>query len=184
MSDAQEKIRVALVELMQVLPYDSIAVSAICDRAGLSRKTFSRYFASKDDVVVSQLGADTIERVGTLLSVMDWGSIDHRSQIFLEGVYSCIYEHKSYYLEICRHFGSFWLANQLFLLTSGFGDLPYRGNAIPDNEKSLVISIFNGINAAAFKWWLDEGLKTSPKRLAQIIVKWGYAGLPEEPSHS
>lgn len=184
MGDAQEKIRVALMELMQILPYDSIAVSAICDKAGLSRKTFSRYFSNKDDVVVSQLGVDTVERVSALLSIMNWESIDHRSEIFLEGVYGCIYEHKSYYLEICRHFGSFWLAKQLFALTSNLGDLPYKDNAISDDEISFVISMFNGVNAAAFKWWLDEGFETSPKKLAQMIAKWGYASLPEEPPRS
>lgn len=184
MSDAQEKIRIALMELMQIWPYDSIAVSAICDKAELSRKTFSRYFSSKDDVVVSQLSVDTTERVSTLLSIMNWGSIDHRSEILLESVYGRIYEHKSYYLEICRHFGSSWLAGRLFALASNLGDLPYKYNTISDGEMSFVINMFNGVNAIALKWWLDEGLETSPEKLAQMIVKWGYASLPEEPSHS
>ena len=177
MSDAQEKFRVALMELMRTLPYDSIGISAICSKAGLSRKTFSRYFSSKDDVVVSQLGADATERVGLLLPVATWADIDHSSEILLESVYSRIYEHRDYYCEICRHFGSFWLAEQLFVLAARLGDAPYKDDAIPADELDFAISIFNGVNAIALKWWFDEGLKTPPKKLAQMIVKWGYAGL-------
>ncbi len=48
---AEERLRTAAVELFLELGYENVTVAQIADRAGLSRRTFSRYFADKRDVL-------------------------------------------------------------------------------------------------------------------------------------
>jgi AcrR family transcriptional regulator len=44
----QRQLEQCLLELMADIPYANITVGQICDTAGLSRKSFYRYFDSKD----------------------------------------------------------------------------------------------------------------------------------------
>jgi len=51
--DAQpeERLRSAAIELFLELGYENVTVAQIADRAGLTRRTFSRYFTDKRDVL-------------------------------------------------------------------------------------------------------------------------------------
>jgi AcrR family transcriptional regulator len=48
---AEERLRTAAIELYLELGYENVTVSQIADRAGLTRRTFSRYFTDKRDVL-------------------------------------------------------------------------------------------------------------------------------------
>src|SRR5579862_4588314 len=48
---AAERLRAAALELFLEHGYDSVTVAQITERAGLTRRTFSRYFADKRDVL-------------------------------------------------------------------------------------------------------------------------------------
>jgi AcrR family transcriptional regulator len=48
---AEDRLRDAAVELFLELGYDNVTVTQIAERAGLTRRTFSRYFADKRDVL-------------------------------------------------------------------------------------------------------------------------------------
>ena len=47
-ADRQRQFEAALLELMEHKNYSQISVQEICDRVGLSRKSFYRYFSSKE----------------------------------------------------------------------------------------------------------------------------------------
>jgi AcrR family transcriptional regulator len=48
---AEERLRDAALELFGEYGYDNVTVAQITERAGLTRRTFSRYFADKRDVL-------------------------------------------------------------------------------------------------------------------------------------
>jgi AcrR family transcriptional regulator len=48
---AEERLRNAALELFDEHGYDNVTVTQITERAGLTRRTFSRYFADKRDVL-------------------------------------------------------------------------------------------------------------------------------------
>ena len=53
--DSRNRIRFSLVSLMEQYPYSEIVVSAICQKAKVSRQTYYRLFDSKDDVLLLHL---------------------------------------------------------------------------------------------------------------------------------
>ena len=53
--DSRNRIRFSLVSLMEQYPYSEIVVSAICQKAKVSRQTYYRLFGSKDDVLLLHL---------------------------------------------------------------------------------------------------------------------------------
>ena len=50
-AQAEERLRTAAFELFLELGYENVTVAQIAERAGLTRRTFSRYFADKRDVL-------------------------------------------------------------------------------------------------------------------------------------
>ena len=52
---SQNRIRFALLSLMEEHPYSEISVSQICQAAQVSRQTFYRLFDTKDDVLILYL---------------------------------------------------------------------------------------------------------------------------------
>ncbi len=49
--DTRARIAAAAFELFAAQGYDGTTVDAIAERAGIARRTFFRYFRSKDDVI-------------------------------------------------------------------------------------------------------------------------------------
>ena len=49
--EGEERLRTAAMELFLTYGYDNVTVAQIAERAGLTRRTFSRYFADKRDVL-------------------------------------------------------------------------------------------------------------------------------------
>ena len=56
--EAEERLRTAAVELFLEHGYENVTVAQIADQAGLTRRTFSRYFADKRDVLFA--GSDEL----------------------------------------------------------------------------------------------------------------------------
>ena len=50
-AQAEERLRTAGLELFLELGYENVTVAQIAERAGLTRRTFSRYFTDKRDVL-------------------------------------------------------------------------------------------------------------------------------------
>ncbi|WP_456833233.1 TetR family transcriptional regulator [Deinococcus sp. UYEF24] len=59
-ADAETRLRAAAVELFTEHGYSAVTITAIAQRAGLTRRTFFRYFADKREVVFPR--TDELER--------------------------------------------------------------------------------------------------------------------------
>lgn len=57
----QRQFENCLLELMQQLPYSQITIGDICDRMKLSRKSFYRYFGSKDGCLFALIDHSIME---------------------------------------------------------------------------------------------------------------------------
>jgi AcrR family transcriptional regulator len=75
--EAEERLRTAAIELYLEFGYENVTVTQIADRAGLTRRTFSRYFADKRDVLFAGsdqlpgLLADTLRTVDPALAPLE-----------------------------------------------------------------------------------------------------------------
>ena len=50
-AQAEERLRTAAIDLFLEHGYEHVTVAQIADRAGLTRRTFTRYFTDKRDVL-------------------------------------------------------------------------------------------------------------------------------------
>lgn len=74
---ARDRLRKAALELFLAHGFDNVTVSQITERAGLTRRTFSRYFADKRDVLFAgseqlpKILADAVGRADPALAPFD-----------------------------------------------------------------------------------------------------------------
>jgi AcrR family transcriptional regulator len=76
-AQAEERLRTAAIELFLEFGYENVTVAQIAERAGLTRRTFSRYFADKRDVLFAdsdrlpELLAEALNRADPVLTPFD-----------------------------------------------------------------------------------------------------------------
>lgn len=175
----EERFRKALMALMERFPYDSISVQGICDEAGLSRKTFSRHFSSKEDVVAAQLRADIAAPAATVLSVLSANSFAGSTEVLLGHAYTSFYNNRAFYQSAVGSLGLEWLSKHVMEAGKWIGTVPYEKDGIQDvQEMDFVISLYSGVTATALCWWVDKKFSVSPDWLVGMVTKWIYDGFP------
>ena len=85
----QRQLEESLLELIEDTPYHAITISQICDQVGISRKSFYRYFDSKDGCLFALLDHTIMDSTGYY---MPEGSLDFTSVDFC--VRNCEYWQK------------------------------------------------------------------------------------------
>lgn len=180
MADAEEKIRTALMALVERFPYDAISVQGICDEAGLSRKTFSRHFSTKEDVVFDQLKTDLATPTTAILDLLPAGSFADSETVMLKICYGNFYAHRDLYRKVADTLGMAWLMERVMAVGRLIGTQPYEEDGI-DNRRELdfVITLYSGVTAAALRWWMENDFALTTDELVQWVVKWAYTRYPE-----
>lgn len=171
--DSKEALCAALRELMQTQPFDSISAQGVCDRAGLSRKTFSRHFVDLQDVVKYQIYLDFVKPACDLDRIMG-GIYPSRMMSILRNL-RVLREHESYYREVARRYSSLWFAGQFADAALSIDFDPYEDLPIGAAELNFAESYHATAVAMAFRWWLDSGMALPEEEMARIIEAWVYA---------
>ena len=63
----QRQLEQCLLELMEEIPYNAITVNQICEQAGISRKSFYRYFENREDCLCALLDHTIMDGVSYYL---------------------------------------------------------------------------------------------------------------------
>jgi AcrR family transcriptional regulator len=112
----QREIESALLEIMSKKSYNEITITELCERLDMPRKTFYRYFESKDDALYALIEHTMTEYSGFTISSG-------------EGVRTLKKEIEKYY--------AFWLDHKILL------DALYKNNML---EKIIEVSLNFPIN--------------------------------------
>ena len=180
--ESKEAICAALRQLVLAQPFESISIQGVCDKAGLSRKTFSRNFSDLEDVVRYQVYLDLVKPMRGLFEIMC--NVAYGVSLSYERNLALIKQNADYYTRICAQFGSAWLSEQLAQLTLAEDFNPYEHHELSDLELSFVENYFAHAAAEAFRWWIDGGMVVPEKEVAGLIEKWLYARLDLEGTRS
>ena len=172
-----ERLGSALTALIQEKPIDEVTVQEVLDRAGVGRSTFYVHYRDKDDLFLSQL-EEFLELMSTALSRNKEKS--HRVVPVAE-MFAHIGNQKKLYraLADCGRLNEFFdLAQGYFargieqrvkdskrLLNLSQSELGARSNALAGSLLSLL------------KWWLDHGMKDSPKAMDELFHRLVWSGL-------
>lgn len=163
----QRQLEDGLLTAMLSQRYDDISISDLCDQLGVPRKSFYRYFASKD---------------GALHALIDHRLLEYEA-------YSEQYKHKdghtSKFLDLPAFF-SFWMSQKPLLDAVVRSDLDkvlvertieaahqshvleVRVRGVPKDYKEIATTfVVCGLMTTVLRWH-KEGFRHSPQEMAEI----------------
>ena len=163
-SRRQRELEQGLLDAMQRVPYDKITLTELCRQLNIPRKTFYRYFPTKDDCLLALID-HTLSDCNDL-ALKGWtasGVLDHSVQL---------------------RFFSFWKARTALLdviRDNGFGYLLLdRTTAIVDQMKVNVecrsfaqdqVEYFIGYGLMTIVLrWHHFGFQSSPEEMAEVFA--------------
>ena len=164
---SQKWLMDALLELMKNKPFREISISEITRKADLSRRTFYRYFSSKEEVLCCYL--EFIWRTGALkLSDDKDHSYFHTIQWYL----AFWYEHKELALLLYRNdllallMQEYnYLFHDMYLMRKGNYPLAKQSEAM---RYALSYSVGGLLNIL---WqWASDGMQKSPEEVADLLL--------------
>lgn len=165
-TSSQDCMSMALLALMKQKPYTKITISELCDQAGLSRKTFYKYFSCLDDLV------------------------DHIYEGFSLAYqrYPIPQNNKSDCYNSFLHFFSFWyhfrdwvevlVQNDLWdesrLMTEHQHSLltprDWSGSPGENEQGRLLVYAFIGAGCVRMvKNWCHDGFRQTPEEMAELV---------------
>ena len=154
----QRILEAGLLQAMESQPYEKISVSSLCSQLGIPRKTYYRYFPSKDDALLSLID-HTLTRSNDFV-FSNWTGGEGLSQQDLE------------------NFFEFWKSEHAFL------DAMIAGSFWPKLLERTTV-IVNQMKAgqehtASYAW--NQAEYFIAYGLMLTVIRWHSHGCPDSPA--
>ena len=165
----------SFLDLHAIKPYKTISLIEICENAQLDKRTFYRYFDSKDDLLIKYVFflGDRLVKV-----ILDEPELSNHAVIRL---YFTLWREQLPFLNAMQRDGLFniLLSNLdiYFMRSLGDAGVPEPNSEVTPAETALYRNLFFGtaLNQILIKWFTDGAIRT-PEEIADIFFK------PEEPN--
>ena len=169
---AREDIVASFKYELQETPFDKITVAAICEGAGVSRKSFYTYFSDKVAIVEHLFDEHVVAPLRTLNASFDVEDLYAMMPIQQERIYQGIYREREYYYNLVH---AIFGRDDVFLkvATRSLFDfnkqLFSRYRDFPSEWASEYTSyFFASSQAMLMQKWVYDGFAVSPHELAQL----------------
>ena len=167
----------ALVALMQELPFESITVQHVLDRAKVGRSTFYSHYSDKDDLLMS--GAEEFfEAISFALSVHG----DKSDRVFpVRELFEHLQDAREFYSALVKSGklnANLEMAQGQFArgIERRLAELP-RGEAIAAAHRSAIAFAQAGALLSLLSWWIDRGMKETPQDMDQLFHRMFWQGV-------
>ncbi len=156
----QRQFENALLDLMGQKELTQIAVKEICDRVGLSRKSFYRYFSSKEACLSALIDH----------AILDFTEMSyHKEQMHhtLEQFFLYWQEHRPLLDALCRNgLGNFLYERAMLCASQEYG---IRDYFLQDNSSyEQTVFFISGLFGVLLTWY-SENCQKSPAQLASSL---------------
>ena len=176
-SQTKNRIRGALLELMQEIDADKITAVNLAQKAGVSRATLYRYYGSVDEVLI-EMEDEFLEGMRDcsryyISAPFDTSHLDEPYPAFV-AVGEYIYEHKDFYLSITGPHGDARFIERWHKFVREFycGKLIYEGLSTKDLDVYIEFAL--GGNDASMRYWLEKRPDLSAEEIAPITQRLLY----------
>ena len=160
----KEKIFEAYIELVLKKKNANIPVTEICEKVGICRKTFYRYFRDRY-AIIEDLFIDDIE---TPLKISL--RIHTSNEYYVQMIYQSFLAKRDFYLIAIKEEGNNSLFENIIsrLIELNLETLPLAG--FTGTELEYLSFKFSSTQALLLKKWILGGMKESPEFMAKIYL--------------
>lgn len=163
----KEIIREAAFELMESSPFEKITIQQILDKAGISRRTFYKYYADKYEIMQEYFTMH-LEGFSDNLSEENW-------KVVYENFYEFIWQKRSFFLNMTKKDSQdgFWrfLNNYLVSYYLSVWKSIHRTDNVPEREKYKMYATASA-SIALVQARLDKNNTLSSKEFAELSYEF------------
>lgn len=164
----QRQLEGCLLELMQTIPYSHITIGHICQRADISRKSFYRYFGSKDGCLYALVDHCIMDGASRYMPEHNEPS---RSHLFYEQFFS-YWKDMAPLLDVLakNNLRMLIVERMMYYVDQEERDLHYYlGGSTTDCYEQILFMI-SGIMGLVLSWH-HSGFQKSVSQMADILEK-------------
>lgn len=172
----------ALVALMQEMPFESITVQQVLDRANVGRSTFYQHFKDKDDLFFSDAD-EFFEMMATHLS----RTRDSSSRVALvREFFAHVAEAQGFVSSMSEA-----MFNEVMELARGhfargieqrLRELP-QFSQVAKARLAAMAYAHAGAMLSLLDWWIDHGMKETPEEMDQLFHQFVWGGVAGLQNH-
>lgn len=164
-SARQRELEMGLLELMQQQRYENISVSELCDKIQIPRKSFYRYFSSKDGALFALLDHTMME-----FQMSDLPATQRTARADLERFFQFWYDHKSLLDVLARSNLSGILVERATALALQERMMPRQLLELKADIRSVAMSFaVCGIMAMVISWH-SQDFRETPAEMTHIAT--------------
>ena len=161
----QRELELGLLEAMQTQLYEDISISELCDRMGIPRKSFYRYFSNKDGALMALLDHTLMEYEQTGNGISGTGIIHVGA---LEQYFRFWYERRPLLEALMRSRLSGMLVERATQHAMHERLMPrYLVNQDPGTQQMALTFAICGLLSMVMQWQ-QSGYRETPEQMAQI----------------
>lgn len=164
----QRQLGQCLLEMMTDTPYSAITIGQICEKVGISRKSFYRYFESKDDCLHALIDHIIMDGSTYFITKSDSGYADLS---FCTGIFEYWQQQSPLLDALCKNKLTLQLPQRMmrYLLEEEHEYAHYMGIALSDVTEHVVYMV-SGIMGLVLVWHHEHFEKT-PAQMGSILYQ-------------
>jgi AcrR family transcriptional regulator len=176
--EAQDAIKEAFRRLVVRVPLAKITISEICEVAKVSRRTFYRYFDSKNDIIAALIQDDFVRPVETIASLLPLDEIKSSTRLMMERLHRTFFDNMDYYDRLVASIGKQGFIDAFVREEGDLNKQMYIDKGAPAIEAQFASDILCAAQATALVWWLDHR-ELNYRQMADMNLKWVHTRLGE-----
>lgn len=162
----QHELEAGLLVAMQTRQYEDISVSDLCDTMNIPRKSFYRYFSSKDGALYALIDHTMMDFTGDFFSSELSATIETLEHFFL------FWKQQEPLLSALRRSGLSGMLVQRSIIKAVEDDLVAKQlfrNPEKDIQLYVVNFLVSGLISLVLQWHIG-GFRETPRQLAEIAT--------------
>lgn len=174
--EVSEQIVNAYRTLLNSEKYNKVSVAAICSQASVSRNTFYKYFADKNEVGDAIFYEDLIKPTVVIskhLSGID--EMDNMTPVLLRNTYQRVLDNRIAYENLLTGMGKADFIDRmngvLLKWTGSFAG----AYGLSVDERDYAANLLASSQVAVLVNWIEKGFALSPEQLAGFCEFWRFS---------
>ena len=155
----RESIRIGLIQLMKTHSIDDITVTALLERAGVSRAGFYRNYPSKE-AVLNEIISDFYDKISIHF-------FNEQKDAGAEERYTTLFHYIKNQSESLELFLAIKQKNSHMMATNPYIEQRYAN--LPIEKQYCVHALWKGIREISVRW-AENGMRESPEEMGRIVA--------------
>ena len=175
MPERMDEVERALRDAVTEMPYCSVSVKLLCERAGITRKAFYKRFGGKGDVLRAVFERDVVSPEVELIELMSFEKMRTRAEKMEERMFQSVRDDGEFYRALVAApqggrgafmeaaVGSFYDFNLMLLEKTNFKGDPW--------QLGYVASFYANAKARVILDWIEGGFEVPVEDVSRLYSR-------------